>query len=340
MSMSASANTNPTNIEALLAEKMMEVFDTVIDERINYYKAHPQARPKVSDAQSIITYYATVNAAISAGANLIPGPFGMAAAIPEIILIIRNQIAMIYDIGMAYNQQPVLHRELLAGIFISAAGISGATLLTMHGGKVLVKRASLQVFQKVISLLAGKVTQQLLKSMITKWLPVVGAAAMAAWSNYSTHQIGKQAIPIFSHSIEYTSDEAEITQPQSVQQGSTNIDINFDILHILSLINLMKIDGRIAEEEIQYISTCIEQANIDKRDKIGLVQAMESKDKLPINYVGFTKKPEEAIGLLLDLTALAKRDGNIHLSEKLYIKQVGGLLGFSESDIEEMITDA
>ncbi|MFL5807194.1 MAG: hypothetical protein ACJ8CR_36375, partial [Roseiflexaceae bacterium] len=325
---------------AQLTEKMMGAFNSVIDERAKHYHTYPQERPQASDVQAIITKYAAINAAISAGANLIPGPFGMAVAIPEIILIIRNQMAMIYDIGMAYNQQPVLRRELLAGIFISAAGVSGATLLTMHGGKVLVKRASLRVFQKVISLLAGKVTQQLLKSMISKWLPIVGAAAMAAWSNYSTHRIGKQAIAILSCPIEYISDAAEIVEPKSTQQPNTKVDVNFDILRIISLINLMKIDGRIVLEEVRYIGACIEQANISQADKIGLTQAIGSTDKIPVNYDVFANDPEEAVGLLIDLTALAKRDGNIHLSEKLYIKHVGALLGFSESDIEEMIASS
>lgn len=316
---------------------MMGVFDAVIDERISYYKANPQARPKANDAPSIITHYATINAAISAGANLIPGPFGMAAAIPEIILIIRNQIAMIYDIGMTYNQQPVLQRELLAGIFVSVAGISGATLLTIQGGKVLVKRASLRVFQKVISLLAGKVTQQLLKSMITKWLPIVGAAAMAAWSNYSTRQIGKQAISILSRQIEYISDEADVAPSAPVSQDASGRGVNFDTLRILCLINLMKVDGHVATEEVSYIGTCIEKASINKSDKIELLQAITSTDKVAINYTVFTKSPQESVGLLVDLTALAQRDGHMRISERLYIKQVGGLLGFSESDIEEMI---
>ena len=40
-----------------------------------------------------------------------------------------------------------------------------------------------------------------LKSAISKWLPVVGAAAMAVWSNYLTRQVGKKAIEIFEKEI-------------------------------------------------------------------------------------------------------------------------------------------
>jgi uncharacterized tellurite resistance protein B-like protein len=102
----------------------------------------------------------------------------------------------------------------------------------------------------------------------------------------------------------------------------------------------MKIDKRITTEEIQYIRTCIDQANIDESDKTGLLQMLESTDKMPITYNAFVGNPEEALGLIIDLTALARIDGTIHLSEKLYIKQVSALLGFSEGDIDEMLSSS
>ena len=40
----------------------------------------------------------------------------------------------------------------------------------------------------------------------------------------------------------------------------------------------------------------------------------------------------------MDLVALAARDGQVHLAEKLYIKQVGQTLGFTDSDIEDLIS--
>jgi uncharacterized tellurite resistance protein B-like protein len=159
----------------------------------------------------------------------------------------------------------------------------------------------------------------------------------------TTQPIGlasKQAIAILSCPIEYISDAAKITEFNSPKQSNTEVSVDFDVLRVISLINLMKIDGRIALEEVRYISACIEQANISQTDKMGLIQAMGSADKIPINYSVFANDPEESVGLLIDLTALAKRDGNIHLSEKLYIKHVGALLGFSESDIEEMIASS
>ncbi|MGB9739315.1 hypothetical protein [Chloroflexus sp.] len=68
--------------------------------------------------------------AISGGLGLIPGSFGLLAVVPEIGLIIRNQVAMLYDIGMAYGKDNVITVELLLGIFGSALGAGGISLLT------------------------------------------------------------------------------------------------------------------------------------------------------------------------------------------------------------------
>jgi hypothetical protein len=40
---------------------------------------------------------------------------------------------------------------------------------------------------------------------------------------------------------------------------------------------------------------------------------------------------------LVDLVTLAKRDGTFHITEKMFIKQVGKLLGFPETDIDEVM---
>ena len=45
--------------------------------------------------------------------------------------------------------------------------------------------------------------------MASKWIPVVGAAAMATWSKYSTEKIGKRADEMFKMHIEYQENTTE-----------------------------------------------------------------------------------------------------------------------------------
>lgn len=165
----AETKENPTKkLQAELAEQLMQVFDFVVTDRSKYYENNPQKIPDPETVDAIVSSYSKNNMVVTGGLGLIPGPWGMAAAIPEVALVIRNQLAMIYDIGMAYGRGQVLNKELLAGIFLSASGTSASALLVIGGGKVLVKRASLRVMQRIIVILSGKVTQQMLKSMISK----------------------------------------------------------------------------------------------------------------------------------------------------------------------------
>lgn len=177
-------------------------FDYVIENRSDYYRKNPSNLPQLNSVSGLISSYTRNNAAISGGASLIPGPWGMAAVIPELTLVIRNQIQMVYDIGVANGKQAQLTKELLIGIFLTAMGSSAGSLLTIHGGKILVRRASLQVIQKIIAMLGGRVTQQVIKSTVSKWLPFVGAAAMATWTGYMTKNIGEKANELFKLEIE------------------------------------------------------------------------------------------------------------------------------------------
>jgi uncharacterized protein (DUF697 family) len=237
-------------MSSMLQEKMEGLFEAVVQGRKEYYQDN-QA-PALNEVKGIVAKYGYLNAGISGGIGLIPGPFGMAATIPEIVVIINNQLKMIYDIGMAHGKKDVLTKELLMGIFGAGIGSGGIGLLSIHGSKVLVKPASLRVLKKVITVLGGKVSQKALAPMIAKWLPFIGAAGMAAWSKYSTSKIGEYAEEILSKDIEIDKKELiDIEIEDAVIVGSKdNIVIE---AKINSLIHLMKADDRIHEKEIEYI---------------------------------------------------------------------------------------
>jgi len=268
----------------------------------------------------------------------------MVAVIPEIAAVIRNQLAMIYDVGMAYGKSKVMTKELLAGVLITAVGASAGSLLVMQGSKVLIRRVSLRAFQQIIVMLAGRITQQALKSAISKWLPVVGTAAMVIWSNYLTRQVGKKAIEIFETEIVLSEEvieeaPAEIAQIEptitaAVSRASVS-GISPDMPKVQTLVNLMKVDGTVKAEEREYLQTIIGNANLTDNEKAELTQAIDTTGKFAVYYSAFASSPDDAIGLLVDLVTLAKRDGTFYITEKMFIKQVGKLIGFSDTDIDE-----
>ena len=334
-------------LQERLAEPIMMLLSAVIADRQRHHEEHPDDSPNKDSVQSIIKSYSLKNATISGGATLVPGPWGMLAAVPEIVLVLRNQITMIDDIGRAYGKERVITKELIAGILLTALGGSGAALLAVHGEKVLVERVALKGLQQVSRLLAGKITQTLLKSAISKWLPVVGAAAMAAWSNHMTHKIGQQAIKIFEKEIEISDTVQEDLPTVEAELSSSNFPTSskdappkssIEATRIRALINLMKVDGTVNEEERHYLQTILDQTNLSEKEKEALTQSIESHEKSSVNFEALSSAPDEAIALLIDMVALAQRDSTFHITEKMYIKQAGKLMGFSNDDIEAIMS--
>lgn len=332
-------------LQSKLAEQMMGIFDLVVSDRSRHFTKHPDKIPDKKSVPSIIKSYSTTNAAISGGASLVPGPWGMIAVIPEIAAVVRNQLAMIFDIGMAYGKSKVLNKELLAGVLLTAVGSGTGSLLVMQGSKVLVKRVALRTFQKIVVMLAGKITQQAIKSAISKWLPIVGPAAMAVWSNYLTQQVGKKAVEIFEKEIVVSVDivdeiPLEIEPPclpSAVVNRALTLHISADMPKVQTLVNLMKVDGNIKAEEREYIQTIIGNADLTESERLELTQAIDQNGRFVVDYSAFASCPDDAIGLLVDMTTLAKRDGTFHITEKMFVKQVGKLLGFSGNDIDEVL---
>lgn len=330
-----------TGLQERLAEQIMVLLDAVISDRQKHHEQHPENLANKESVQSIIKAYSLKNGTISGGANLVSGPWGVLVAVPEIALVLRNQIAMIDDIGRAYGQERVITRELIAGILLTALGGSGAALLTIHGERVLVKRVAMKGLQQVSRLLAGKVTQTLLKSAISKYLPMVGAVAMGAWSTYMTHKIGKKAIEMFEKNIEISdSIDEEISEAVDDATGSKVVQTSSltEITKIRALINLMKVDGVVEAEERHYVQAILDQTSLSAEEKAGLTQSIESKVKSNVDFEILASEPDEAIALLIDMVALAHRDGTFHITEKMYIKQAGKLMGFSHDDIEAVMS--
>jgi uncharacterized tellurite resistance protein B-like protein/uncharacterized protein (DUF697 family) len=236
-----------------------------------------------------------------------------------------------------------LTKELLAGVLITALGASAGSLLIMQGSKVLVKRVALRAFQKIITMLSGKVLQQALKSAIGKWLPVVGAAALAVWSDYLTRQVGKKAIEIFEKEIVLSEEVIEempletesVSGPTVTISRASTPSISPDMPKVQTLINLIKVDGTIKAEEREYVQTIIGNADLTESERADLTQAIDKSGKFVVDYSAFASSPDDAIGLFVDMVTLAKRDGTFHITEKMFVKQVGKLLGFSDNDIDE-----
>lgn len=323
-----------------IASRIDDAFDVVIKQKEEYYLKNPSKIPNLSEIDSLISNCALKNSAISGGSSLIPGPWGMAAVIPELVLVIRNQISLIYDIGAAHGKKDLMNKELMVSVFLYAMGSTAGGLLVVHGGKYFVKRATLRIFQKLIAILGGKITQQALKSAISKWFPGVGAAAMAAWSNYSTRQIGKKAQEILSSEIEVEINEIRNSEPNLLTDKS---DIkhqkSIDYFQIEILIAFCKVNKEIEENQLKFINDKIKCSKIQPDEHDELMNLIKNKNKnIDIEGLDTIKlHPDIAISAFSNLISLSKLNNDLHIKEKLFIKQIGKKFDFSEKDIEDFL---
>ena len=230
----------------------------------------------------------------------------MAAAVPDIVSIIRNQIAMTADIARAYGyKEPP--KEIIMEALFAASGNIATGLIVIQGQKLIVKRTSLSVLQKLIQILGGKITQQALKSMAAKWIPLAGATAMAAWSKYSTNKIGKKAKELFSKEIAFDEDLVE-TELTAVEKDEI-------LSQIPNFINGL-------EKANAELANFIDDAKLNSDEKARLLSLTNSNEKVEVNLDVFKGNALEISTLMIDLVAIAKAD------EKIYLKSIASELNF------------
>ncbi len=94
-----------------------------------------------------------------------------------------------------------------------------------------------------------------------------------------------------------------------------------------------KSGGKIDDREIELLENLMDKFELDSNDKIELISEINSKNKINIDYSILKGNSQEILYLLIDLVAVAKADGEVHITEKLFIKEVAKSLDFDLNDL-------
>lgn len=140
---------------------------------------------------------------VSAAAGVVPGPWGWATILPEIIAVTKIQIDLIHSIAAFYKKHAQLTPSLTLLIFAGQAKIQiGKNLVRNTAGKFVVremtKKTARQVAQRVGAAIGVKITTRALGRMI----PFILAPLFGAMSKSMTTDIGNEAIKIFNQNLE------------------------------------------------------------------------------------------------------------------------------------------
>jgi hypothetical protein len=202
--MAESSNTN-TNL-ALPAQqtvfRLLEDFVTSVPSSDELASPEPKDR-----AKDIVRIAALKAGGVSAGLALAPGPIGMLTILPDLMQVWHIQRQMVSDIAACYGKSAQLNQQMMVYcLFRHGAAMLARDILVRVGERMILKRGSLRVIQKLLERVAIKVTQKAIGKSISRWVPVVGPIAVGGYSILDTRSVGKTAIETFSRVIEIEPD--------------------------------------------------------------------------------------------------------------------------------------
>lgn len=142
-------------------------------------------------------------AAVTAGSlALPPGPLGWLTVLPELVAIWKIQAQMVSDIAASYGRHATLGREqMMWCLFRHTAAQAFRDLVIRVGDRLVFRRMSWGVAERVAKQIGIKLTQRTLSKGASRWLPVIGALGVGAYAYYDTGQVARTAIAMFEGEI-------------------------------------------------------------------------------------------------------------------------------------------
>ena len=156
-------------------------------------KTHQVADP--DRAADEIARTATRQAALLSGSlALPPGPFGMVTVLPDLYLIWKTQRQMVADIFGLYGRAAELSRShMLYCLFRHAASQVMRDFVVRTGQRIVVEQLSSGAVKAIASKVGVSMTKRVAGSAASRWVPLVGAAAVGAYAYWDTLQVAKTA---------------------------------------------------------------------------------------------------------------------------------------------------
>ncbi|PIP85175.1 MAG: hypothetical protein CO113_11740 [Elusimicrobia bacterium CG_4_9_14_3_um_filter_62_55] len=184
-----------------MTESVLKMVESVVASVISNIPSSSLAecpQPETAALESIGG--AARDAAVVTGAlSLAPGPAGMATLIPELAAVWRRQARLVADIAALCGKSDELTKELMMYCLYRHVDRRTMKRLLVSGGEgVLVGRAKKRAMHEALGILAGRLAKRVAARAAARWVPVVGAGALAAYSYQDTKEVGKTALEVFT----------------------------------------------------------------------------------------------------------------------------------------------
>lgn len=205
--------------EKTMAARLLEVISKIPS------SAEPLSITPQERSRDISRTAAWKAAGISGSLALPPGPIGLATVIPDLVAIWHLQRKMVADIAAAFGKTADLGREqMLYCLFKHTASHVVGRLVVSVGGRVLVRRVSLRVIQRILRRLGVVITQRVVGRVISRWIPFLGAGAIAAYAYNDTARVAKTTVELFEKKFMKMPSRAKKANARRPKTGSTKKD--------------------------------------------------------------------------------------------------------------------
>ena len=164
----------------------------------------PTTRQRPSDepaaAARVLARKAAARAATLSGAlALPPGVIGMLTVLPDLVAIWRLQAQLVADIAGLYGKEMELTRtHMVYCLFRHAASQVVRDVAVRAGERLVIRQLSGGALRSVLSTIGLTMTQRVVGSAASRWVPIVGAAAVAGYAYFDTLQVAKTALKLIS----------------------------------------------------------------------------------------------------------------------------------------------
>jgi len=137
-------------------------------------------------------------AAYSAGLALPPGPLGFFTILPDLKIIWGIQQQVVVDIAACYGKSASVTREVMIYcLFRHAAAILVRDLVVRVGERLLIRRVALRTIQALLGRIGVRLSQKMIGSTVSRWIPFLGAAGIGVYSYFDTQAVAKTAMELF-----------------------------------------------------------------------------------------------------------------------------------------------
>ena len=176
------------------------IVGTIVDALEDVVSGVPASREvavasPATTARALARRAAARAAGLSGALALPPGLFGMLTILPDLVAIWRIQAQMVSDIAGLYGRDLQLTRShMVYCLFRHAATQFTRDVVVRAGQRLVVRQLSGGALKNMLTSVGMTITQRVAGMTASRWVPVLGAAAVAGYAYYDTLQVAKTAM--------------------------------------------------------------------------------------------------------------------------------------------------